>query len=238
MLQILGRTPFVQLMIGALVAGYLGLVRRTSRFLREPADVDAHIAGQTPLIMAAWHGQHLMATFAWPKSIERMAAMISRHADGALNAAVLARLNVTGVRGSGGPAQKTQRKGGAQALRGLLNALADGSSVAMTADVPKVARVAGLGIIMLARLSGRPIAPTAVVSSRRLEFRNWDRACLGLPFGRCAIVVGDLIHVARDADVAAMESARLSLQAALDGAYARAYALVGGRDPGAGLRPA
>jgi lysophospholipid acyltransferase (LPLAT)-like uncharacterized protein len=41
---------------------------------------------------------------------------------------------------------------------------------AMTADMPKRARTAGLGIVTLARLSGRPIVPTAVVTSRRLQF--------------------------------------------------------------------
>jgi hypothetical protein len=33
-----------------------------------------------------------------------------------------------------------------------------------------------------------------------------------------------------------MEEARRAVEAGLDAAHARAYALVGGRDPGAGLR--
>jgi len=108
----------------------------------------------------------------------------------------------------------------------------------MTADVPKRARVAGLGIVTLARLSGRPIAPTAVVTSRRFDFKSWDRASLGKPFGRGAIIVGDLIHVPADADASMMEAARLAVQNGLDEIHARAYALVGARDPGADLRPA
>ena len=63
--------------LGLLLAGYLTLVRATNRFPRAPADIDAHIAGRTPVIVAMWHGQHLMMSFAWPKSIARMAAMIS-----------------------------------------------------------------------------------------------------------------------------------------------------------------
>ena len=47
----------------------------------------------------------------------------------------------------------------------LLRQLESGSSVAMTADVPKRARVAGRGIVTLAKLSGRPIVPTAAVPS-------------------------------------------------------------------------
>ena len=72
----------------------------------------------------------------------------------------------------------------------------------MTADIPKVSRVCGPGIVTLAQLSGRPIVPVAVVTSRRIDFASWDRASLGLPFGRGAMVLGEPVHVARDADAA------------------------------------
>lgn len=222
--------------LGFLLAAYIGLVRRTNRFAVEPQDVDAAIAGQTPLIVAMWHGQHLMISFAWPRSIARMAALISRHGDGGVNAVALRHLGVRPIRGSGAGGRR--QKGGAPAMRGMLRALADGVSVAMTADVPKRARIAGSGIVTLARLSGRPIAPTAVVTSRRFDFNSWDRASLGKPFGRGAIVVGDLIHVAADADERAMEAARQAVEAGLDAVHARAYAKVGAADPGAGLRRA
>ncbi len=231
-----GRTKFVQEALGFLLAGYLKLVQRTNRFAREPADLDAAIAGQTPLIVAMWHGQHLMISFAWPKSIPRMAALISRSGDAGAQAAALRRLGVTPVRGSGGRANRKGRKGGAPALRELLRQLEGGASVAMTADAAKRARVAEFGVIALARLSGRPIAPTAVVVSRRFDFNSWDRASLGKPFGRGAIVVGDLIHVAPDADELALEAARRAVEEGLDAAHARAYAMVGGRDPGADAR--
>jgi len=37
----------------------------------------------------------------------------------------------------------------------------------MTADVPKVSRVAGLGIVKIAQMSGRPIYPVAIATRRR-----------------------------------------------------------------------
>ncbi len=95
-----------------------------------------------------------------------------------------------------------------------------------------------MGIVTLAKLSGRPIAPTAVVTSRRIQFDTWDRASLGLPFSRAVVVVGDLVHVPADADDAAMEQARLAIQQGLDEAHRRAYAMVGATDPGANLRTA
>ena len=222
--------------LGFLLAAYLRLVQRTTRFRYEPADVDAAIVGETPLIVAMWHGQHLMISFAWPRSIVRMAALISRSVDGGAQAAALRRLGVKPVRGSGGRQKRKSGKGGAPALRGLVRELDAGVSVAMTADVAKLARVAGLGVVTLARLSGRPIAPTAVVTRRRLDFKSWDRASLGLPFGDGAIVIGDLIRVPREADDAALEEARLKVEQGLDAVHARAYAMVGSRDPGADLR--
>jgi hypothetical protein len=142
------------------------------------------------------------------------------------------------VRGSGGPADRQYYKGGAPAMRELLRLLESGSSVALTADVPKTARVAGMGIVTLARLSGRPIVPMAVVASRRVQFNTWDRATLGLPFSQVVVVAGDYIPVSAEADDATMEAARLAVQEGLDEAHRRAYAMVGATDPGAQLRTA
>jgi hypothetical protein len=47
------------------------------------------------------------------------------------------------------------------------------------------------------------------------------------------MVLGDPVHVARDADDAALEAARLVVERELDRVHERAYSLVGGRDPGA-----
>jgi len=121
------------------------------------------------------------------------------------------------------------------ALKRLLD---QGVSIAMTADVPKTPRVAGLGIVTLARISGRPIAPTAVATSRRFDFNSWDKASLGKPFGRGAVVVGDLIHVPPDAGDDVLEAARKAVEEGLDAAHRRAYALIGASDPGADLRDA
>ncbi len=175
-----GRSRFGQETIGFLLAKYVRLVQRTSRFTTVPADIDAHVAGQTPLICAMWHGQHLMMSFAWPDAIDRMAALISRHEDAGAQAAALQHLGVdAGARLGRARPTAQYYKGGVPAMRELLRQLESGASVAMTADVPKRARVAGLGIVTLAKLSGRPIVPTAVVTSRRVQFDTWDRATLG-----------------------------------------------------------
>ncbi len=232
-----GRSQWAQEAVGLLLAAYLGFVRRTSRFTTVPDDIDTYIQDDLPLIAAMWHGQHLMTPLARPATMERLAVLISRHEDAGAQALAAERLGITPVRGSGGPADRAYYKGGAPAMRELLRQLESGSSVAMTADVPKRARVAGLGIVALAKLSGRPIVPTAAVMSRRIDFNTWDRASLGLPFGRAAVVAGDFIRVSADAGDDEMEAARLAVERGLDEAHGLAYAMVGATDPGAGLRP-
>ena len=216
---------------GALASAYLRLVHRTNRFVQEPPGFVDAIAPDLPAIVAMWHGQHFMVHYAWPPGT-RVAALISRHEDGEINAAILRRIGVEPIRGSGGKgAVKTRMHGGAAALRAMARSLGEGRTVLMTADVHKVSRRAGLGIVTLARMTGRPIYPIAVVTSRRFDFRSWDHASMGKPFGRGAMVLGDAIRVPREADDAALEAARSAVEAGLDGAHARAYALVGDRDP-------
>lgn len=227
------RSPAALRAAGRTLASYLRLVERTSRMMIEPADFHQRFAAVEPAIIAMWHGQHLMVPFA-RRDGYRLSVLISRHGDGEINAVACEAYGIRAIRGSGAQrADQIRKRGSTAALRAMLSALEGGESVAVTADVPKVSRVAGRGIILLAKLSGRPIVPFTVVSSRRLDFKSWDAASIGLPFGRIAIVGGEAIRVAPDADAGALEAARLEVQAKLDAVHRRAYALVGGDDPGA-----
>lgn len=228
----LGRTRAAQEGLGFLLARYLGLVRTTNRFTFEPADTYGHIEPLMPFIGAMWHGQHFMAPFLRRRQ-DRAASLVSRSADGELNAIALERLGIRPIRGSGARGRDQRQKGGAPALRAMLRALEGGENTFLTADVPKIARRCGEGIVTLARMSGRPIVPVAVATSRRIEFRSWDRASIGLPVGRGAILVGEPIGVARNATPDEAEDARLAVECELNRVHARAFALVGRTDPGA-----
>jgi hypothetical protein len=229
---------FAEEALGYLLAQYLRLVRRLNRFVVEPAPLELSLGAHHPAVVAMWHGQHIMLPYARASNMAQVNAMVSRHRDAGLQAIALRRLGIEPVRGSGARGAKVAEKGGAKALIALKKQLERGATVAMTADVPKIARIAGLGIVTLGRIAQRPIVPVAVVTSRRIDFKSWDRASIGLPFGRGAIVIGEPIRVAADASAADMERARLQVQDGLDSVHRRAYALVGDVDPGRDLRPA
>src|SRR5262245_693983 len=208
--------------VGVMAASYLRLVWRTSRATHEPSDIYETI--EMPAIIAMWHGQHFMAPFMKRNDPRhRTKVLISRHRDGEINARAAERLNIGTIRGSGAHNGEFYRKGGAAAFAEMLTALNEGYNVAMTADVPKIARVAGLGVVKLAQHSGRPIYAVAMASSRRVEFDNWDRTTINLPFGRMGVVAGDPIFVSPDADRDVLETARQRVESELNRATRRAY---------------
>jgi lysophospholipid acyltransferase (LPLAT)-like uncharacterized protein len=218
-------SPVFQETVGVLAASYLRLVWRTSCVIIEPANI--YDAVQMPAIIAMWHGQHFMAPFIKrPERGHRAKVLISRHRDGEINARAARRLGIGTIRGSGAHNAEFHRKGGAVAFTEMLDALGEDYNVALTADIPKVARVAGLGVVKLAQHSGRPIYPVAIASQRRIELDNWDRSAINLPFGRIAMVAGAAISVARHSDDATLEAKRQEVERELNRATARAYELV------------
>lgn len=221
------RSSWVQRAAGFLAAEFLRLVWLTNRFSFDPPDVYDIVEPQMPAILAFWHGQHFMTPFIKTKESHRGKVLISRHRDGEFNALAAERLGIGTIRGSGDHGSAFHRKGGVGAFKEMVRALAENYNVALTADVPKRSRIAGLGIIMLARESGRPIMPFAMATSRFLRLKNWDRTTINLPFGRGALVGGEIIMVPSDAGAQTMEELRARLEATLNDATRRAYAQVG-----------
>jgi lysophospholipid acyltransferase (LPLAT)-like uncharacterized protein len=218
--------------LGSLLALYLRLLKRTMHFTVNPPDALDRLEKQQPAILAMWHGQHFMVPIARRKTM-RFATLISSHGDGEVNAVAARQFGIHPIRGSGGhEAYQFRNRGGAKALRAMLRTLEQGISMCFTADVPKVARVTGEGIVLLARISGRPIIPTAIVSARYKAFKSWDRACIGLPFSKGAIVLGDPVFVPQTARGTELDQFRLMVEQAMDRVHEQAYSMLGAVDPG------
>ena len=227
MWRTLRRSELVRRSLGYTLAGYLWSVARSARFEMEPANIYEIAEAEMPIILTFWHGQHFLAPFIM-KSHHRAKVLISRHADADINAIAAEALGVGTIRGSGATnARDFHRKNAVGAMREMIDALAKGFNVALTADVPKISRVAGRGVITLARYSGRPIYPIAIATSRRVVAKSWDRASIDLPFGNGGAVAAEPIRVAPDADADAIEAARKLVQERLNAATARAEKLAG-----------
>jgi lysophospholipid acyltransferase (LPLAT)-like uncharacterized protein len=220
--RFVGSRPF-QRAVGVMAAEYLRLVWMTTGFVMEPEGFVEQAQSDFPVIVGVWHGQHYLVPFL--RGEHAFKVLVSRHRDGEINAIVAEHLGLGTIRGSGDHGVEFARKGGVGAFRQILATLAQGCSVTLTADVPKVTRVAGRGIVQLAAVSGRPIYLVAIATRNRVTLDNWDRTEINLPFGRGGIVGRGPFRVAADAGADALETARRTIETELDLATARAHEL-------------
>ncbi len=230
MLNKIARSQAVIASASFLLASYGRLVRRTTRLVFDPAqDFYAPFDSNHAVIVTLWHGEHFLVPFLGRKGKrDRFIPLTTYHRDGEIVTRAGMRLGVEKfLRGAGDPGREFLRKKALQAFSGMMRELKSGGSVVVTADVPKVSRVAGLGVVTLAKHSQCPIVPLAMTTTHAHRLANWDRTCFNLPFGRMALARGEEIRVPRDADDTALEAARLRLECALNDVTKRAYALAG-----------
>lgn len=225
MLKRVRDAPWFRRSAGLALSQYLRFVWRTSRFEVDPDDLYDRLRPDLPVIITLWHGQHYLGPF-MRRPEHQAKALISWHRDADINAIAAEHLGMGTIRGSGDHGGRFDRKGGVRAFIAMRDALAEGYNVVVTADVPKVARVVGRGIVMLARSSGRPIYPVGIATSRRYSLNNWDRSTVNLPFSRGAIVLGEPIRVPGAADDETVEACRQEVETSLNRTTERAYALV------------
>jgi hypothetical protein len=220
------RHPATQAALAWLVALYLRLVWATTRWTLV-GEEHARGFADRPMILAFWHERLPLAALGWrllarrvpQRGGRRAQVLISRHRDGRLIAAAVRPFGIDVVHGS-------SSQGGAGALRGLARILAGGGVAVITPDGPRgPARRAAPGVAQLAALTGAPVLPCAVASSRVRLAGSWDRMRFPLPFGRGVAVMGAPVAVAREDAAAGLAV----IAAALDEACARADAMAGAR---------
>ena len=158
-----------------------------------------------PFIVSIWHGRILMMPCSWVHG-EQIHMLISQHQDGQLIARIISYFGIDNLVGS-------TSKGGASALRGMLNALKRGECVGITPDGPRGPRMrASDGIISVARMAGVPIFPATYSVARGRILGSWDRFLIAAPFSRGVFVWGEPLYVDRNATADAIEIARLELE--------------------------
>jgi hypothetical protein len=214
-----------------LVAMYIRLAWATGRWEIKNAAVPERFWREgKPFIIAFWHGRLLILPAMWPTSA-KISMLISMHRDGELIANAIGYFGHGTVRGSAAKPGSAKDRGGVAALRGMLKALKANEYVGITPDGPRGPRMrASEGIVTVARMSGVPIIPCSYGARTRKVLGSWDRFVIPLPFTRGVIVWGEPIYIAREADAAALETARLTVEAGLN-AVTRAADEAMGVDP-------
>jgi lysophospholipid acyltransferase (LPLAT)-like uncharacterized protein len=226
MFKRLSGSDLMQSFLSFLLVLQFRIIGWTTRRIHLPEDFYQPL-DQGPVILALWHGEHFLVP-ALAQGNAKLNVLVTIHRDGEIVARAGQKFGLKFIRGSGDNGMEFMRKRAVQAFTAMLRALKAGENVVMTADVPKVSRVAGLGIVTLAKHAGCPIIPVAIATTRRIRLNNWDRTCLNMPFGKMVLARGEPICVARDADDATMEIARRAVEDGINTVTARAYAVADG----------
>ncbi|MCG8443072.1 MAG: DUF374 domain-containing protein, partial [Caulobacterales bacterium] len=133
MLKSLLRAAWAQAAIGALLAGYMSLVKHTTRWEVRGLDVVEPVwRGRAGVIGCVWHARVLMTIAGWPRDVQRAAILISRSPDGEFVAQAARRHNIGVIRGSARNPKKTKGKGGMSAFRAMIEHVNDGGCMAIT----------------------------------------------------------------------------------------------------------
>lgn len=221
--------PAVRDFLGrALIGSYIRFVRATSRVVADPPDFWESAHRDWPAIAVSWHGQSNLAYVVMPDP-RQVALLISMHPDGRMMGAMARSLGYQIVEGSGASERQTHGTGGVAAFRGMLKALKSGITLFATADIPpEPGRNVSLGMIALARRSGRPVYAIATATSRRkiLE-RVWDRMQLNFPFSTIGFACEGPFYMT-DAAVTD-ETYAAELAKALDRVLQKAFDLADGK---------
>jgi hypothetical protein len=190
-----------------LAYAYVTLVGRTARLTTVRGSVrDGLKAKNRRFIYAFWHQRQVY--FTWAHRGAGAAVLVSRSKDGEMIAETMRLSDIGAVRGS-------SSRGGASAVRQLMDVMNSGLDIGLTPDGPKgPAREVKDGVVYLAQKLGAPIVPITNALSNKIEFKkSWDRFQVPLPFGRAVVVYGEPIEVGPDDDLAAKAA---ELKASLD----------------------
>lgn len=180
--------PGVRQFLGrVLIGNYLRFLRLTSRVVADPPDFWESAHKDWPAIAVSWHGQSNLAYVVMPQP-QRVALLISMHPDGMMMGAMARSLGYQTIDGSGASERQKHGTGGLTAFRNMLKVLKSGTTLFATADIPpEPGRNVSMGMIALARRSGRPVYAIATATSRRKVLdRVWDKMQLNFPFSTIA----------------------------------------------------
>ena len=177
--------------LGTLVIRLMGLTWR----VRQHNDAVWRSMKQrgAPWIFAVWHGDLLPGT--WAHRNQDIVVMVSEHRDGAIIAGIIERLGYATTRGS-------TTRGGVRALLGLIRAVEEGKTVAITPDGPRGPRHSYQeGALAAARRAGVPIISIGVAVNRAWRFRSWDQFVVPKPFATISLSYSEPLTVSDGDDV-------------------------------------
>lgn len=172
-------------------------------------------ASKGPAVATFWHYTIFFIFYFMRK--ESGVAMVSASRDGEYISRVANKIGFVTVRGS-------RKKGGVQAIKGLIRYMGEGKNAAIVADGSQgPARVVQAGSIILASRAEAPVLPMLWSCNRYKRFGSWDGTVLPYPFSRIDFFYGEPLVVPPKIKSEEVETYRLILEKRLNDLYKKAW---------------
>lgn len=141
-------------------------------------------------VVAFWHGSMFVGWFLHrPVANENVSALVSQSNDGEYLATILERWKYSMIRGS-------SHIGGKEAMQLMVDAVTNGSSLAITPDGPRGPRhEMKMGAIRVAQKTGVPLIVCGIAMKKKKHLRSWDKFEVPLPFSSVVVKYSDPIFV-------------------------------------------
>lgn len=232
------RRPAVQAAVAFVFAGYMKLIRVSVRWRHVNFErVEPVLETDQGAIALMWHGRipvALAVSKAWWRKPRR--CLVSPSADGEAFAQALEYSRYPSIRAS------TAKKGDSAKARAVIAAFREamswvkgGGVLIVTPDGPRGPyEVMAPGALQIAKRTGVPVFMMGIAVAPAARAGSWDRAMIGMPFGRGVVVWDGPLHVPPDADDAAMGALLSEWTKRLSDLTRQAEAMAGYVDPAAG----
>lgn len=192
-LKRIGKSAFVQTILGHLIFLYVFLVYKTSRWTIEGLR-DEYISGDFSYLITFWHGRNLSDIFfkMHKKIQKKVSVLISLHRDGRIMASAMDGVGIETIDGS-------STRGGAMAALEMIKMLKKPAHiVALAPDGRKPGYKMTDGLVVLAKKSQRPIVLSVFSVRRGIVLKTWDSFLLPFLFNKGIVMLSEPIWIPSD----------------------------------------
>ena len=194
--RILGNRVIIKL-FARIIFSYIWLVFLTSRkSYIFSAKLDKKKLKEEKIIYLFWHNRLMMMPCLEKLSNAKINVLISMHRDGALISEVMRCFGFDIISGS-------SHHGSVGAVKGLLEKIKNGETVAITADGSRgpVYKL-NTNITKIASRFGVNIVPLSYSTTyKKIFYNSWDKFIFPLPFGKVNIIYGAPIIANKESDI-------------------------------------
>ncbi|MBN2675817.1 MAG: DUF374 domain-containing protein [Alphaproteobacteria bacterium] len=186
----------VQKILAVLIAGIVSVLSHTYRFRFFGVEgIKKYTDQNKPVLIAFWHGRSLTLPYFWKTKFKgkKGSAVFSDHKDGRLMRNICAQFGVQPIVGS------SNRKS-VMAAKGIMSALKEGTTVAMTPDGPTGPRMrlTTESLIFFAGRLNIPIFIFTPSSKNAKVLKSWDRFMIPRPFASVDIQMSKPFFVKKE----------------------------------------